>query len=410
MLLRRYEHGRDREAAKRIWREVGWLSDAVGEAQFDRDAGLAGGWVAEQDGEPECLVLTTDGRMRYLADELPLGLVAAVTTSRVGRQQGLAGRTTARALADLAENGAAVAALGMFDQGYYNKLGFGSGGYEHNVAFDPMDLTVPPATRPPRRLSLDDWEAIHQARLRRHRGHGACDITRPEFTRMDLAHEGKGFGLGYADDPDGGLSHLVWIGADDAGSGPYRVSLCLWRTPDQFRELLGLLRTLADQVKQVRLDEPAEIQLYDLLKRPLRTQQVTRGGKFATRIGAEPFWQMRILDLPRCVRAVALPGEPVRFNLSLTDPVDSRLTDEVTWRGCGGEYRVTLGAESAVEPGREAAWPTLTASINAFTRLWLGVRPALGLSVTDELAGPPALIEALDRALRLPEPKPDWRF
>jgi hypothetical protein len=42
--------------------------------------------------------------------------------------------------------------------------------------------------------------------------------------------------------------------------------------------------------------------------------------------------------------------------------------------------------------------------------LWLGVRPATGLAVTDELSGPPELLEALDWVLRLPDPKPDWDF
>jgi len=48
--------------------------------------------------------------------------------------------------------------------------------------------------------------------------------------------------------------------------------------------------------------------------------------------------------------------------------------------------------------------------VNAFTRMWLGARPATGLAVTDELTGPAALLEELDWALRLPEPKPDWDF
>jgi hypothetical protein len=42
--------------------------------------------------------------------------------------------------------------------------------------------------------------------------------------------------------------------------------------------------------------------------------------------------------------------------------------------------------------------------------MWLGVRPASGLAVTDELAGPPALLEQLDDVLLLPTPRPDWEF
>jgi hypothetical protein len=42
--------------------------------------------------------------------------------------------------------------------------------------------------------------------------------------------------------------------------------------------------------------------------------------------------------------------------------------------------------------------------------MWIGVRPATGLAMTDSLAGPDDLLRRLDEALRLPEPQPDWDF
>ncbi|UCH77896.1 MAG: hypothetical protein JSU81_09245, partial [Candidatus Coatesbacteria bacterium] len=71
---------------------------------------------------------------------------------------------------------------------------------------------------------------------------------------------------------------------------------------------------------------------------------------------------------------------------------------------------VTLGPSSGAEPGHDASRPTLTASVNAFTRMWLGIRPASGLAITDGLAGPPGLLAELDEVLRLPDPTPDWDF
>ncbi|MBU7045828.1 MAG: hypothetical protein HXS54_05275, partial [Theionarchaea archaeon] len=50
------------------------------------------------------------------------------------------------------------------------------------------------------------------------------------------------------------------------------------------------------------------------------------------------------------------------------------------------------------------------ASVNAFTRMWLGVRPATGLAVTDNLHGPQELLSDLDHILCIPEPHPDWDF
>ena len=80
------------------------------------------------------------------------------------------------------------------------------------------------------------------------------------------------------------------------------------------------------------------------------------------------------------------------------------------WKGAGGEYVVELGRDSGAERGRDASLSTLKASINAFSRVWLGVRPATGLAVTDDLEGPRDLLEALDDAFRLPEPVRDWDF
>ena len=52
----------------------------------------------------------------------------------------------------------------------------------------------------------------------------------------------------------------------------------------------------------------------------------------------------------------------------------------------------------------------MVASVNAFTRLWLGVLPAAGLRITDKLQAEPELIARIDDVLRLPKPHPDWEF
>jgi predicted acetyltransferase len=78
--------------------------------------------------------------VRHLEADLPMSCVAAVTTSRVARKQGFAARLTAKAIAADAADGALVSALGMFEQGFYNRLGFGTGCYEHLVWFNPAAL------------------------------------------------------------------------------------------------------------------------------------------------------------------------------------------------------------------------------------------------------------------------------
>ena len=80
------------------------------------------------------------------------------------------------------------------------------------------------------------------------------------------------------------------------------------------------------------------------------------------------------------------------------------------WRGVAGEHTVRLGERSSVSAGIDAGLPVLDASVGAFTRLWLGVRPATGLALTDDLAAPPELLEALDEVFALPPPRAGWPY
>ncbi len=412
MEYRAYDPARDKKAAHRIWYETGWLEPGKAEHEEAMDLFVAGGraLVADVHGEAECLVLTAPGYVRYLDDDLPFSCVTAVTTSRVARKQGLAKRLTAAAVAADAADGALVCGLGMFEQGYYEQLGFGTGGYEHWFAFDPARLNVAAKPRVPRRLAADDWESAHRARLVRLRRHGGCNLTPPGLTRAEMIWTKNGFGLGYADGPGAELSHYLWCAAEPAEEGPYTVNWMAYQTPDQFVELMALVKSLGDQVRLVKMREPAGIQLQDLLERPFQLHTLTEKSKYEHKISAAAYWQMRILDVPGCLERTKLSREGVRFNLKLADPIIEHLDEDAPWRGVAGDYVVSLGPRSAAERAVDPALPTLTASVGAFTRIWLGVRPATGLAVTDDISGPPELLEALDATLRLPDPKPDWDF
>jgi hypothetical protein len=158
------------------------------------------------------------------------------------------------------------------------------------------------------------------------------------------------------------------------------------------------------------MNEPAGIQFQDLMEQPFKQRRISEKGKHDVRTHSSAYWQTRICDLPGCLARTHLRCAELRFNLALSDPIAGYLDQDAPWRGVGGAYVVTLGRDSGAEAGRDEGLPTLTASVNAFTRLWLGVRPATGLSVTDDLSGPLALLEELDWAFRLPQPHPDWEF
>ncbi|MBU0595262.1 GNAT family N-acetyltransferase, partial [Candidatus Bipolaricaulota bacterium] len=245
MQFRDYDRQRDRDAAIRVFREVGWITDTKHEEAADEIFGSGRTMVAEVEGSVECVVTSDPGTMCYLDEDLRLAAVTGVTTSRVARKRGLAGQLTARLLAEEARDGAHVAVLGIFEQGYYNQLGFGNGSYEHWYTFDPALLLVTSEPRIPVRLGPHDWKAMHENRLRRVRAHGSCSLTPASMTKAEVLWSDNGFGLGYRDD-QGDLSHHFWCTAKETEHGPNTVLWMAYRTKDEFHELLALLKSLGE--------------------------------------------------------------------------------------------------------------------------------------------------------------------
>ncbi len=414
MNFRRYDSKRDFDAVRRIWHEVGWNEidrepDKKGLAAY-LDPACCDTYIAEVHDAAECSVIMTTGRYRHLDAFLPFAGVMGVTTSHVARKQGFAGNLTAHAVAQSVAKGAAIVGLGMFEQGYYNKLGFGSGTYEHLMQFDPAQLSVPNTTRPPKRLTAEDADVIHDNRTRRLPVHGQVQFDHDGITRSEMLWTRGGFGLGYYDGPNGELTHHMWLSSEKLEYGPYSVEWMVYETHEQLRELLGLLKGLGDQVPTIRMKQPPGIRIQDLLIEPIKERRVRRRSEYESGSSALAYWQMRMCDIPACLAATTIDCEPVRFNLTLTDPIANRLPDDAPWRGCGGDYTVSLGRESSATSGHDASLPSMRASVNAFTRLWIGVDTASAIAFSDDLEAPTELLTQLDRSLRLPSPHTDWDF
>ncbi len=409
MLGRPYNPETDREAAHRIWYECHWITSKEQEKNMDLFLAACRIHVAEMNGEAECLVASVPGTVRYLEEDVRLSVITGVTTSRVVRKQGLAGRLTAEAIAAAVEEGAQVSALTMFEQGFYDRLGFGTGGYEHMIRFDPADLNIDAEFRPPRRLTKDDWQIIHAGMIARRRSHGGCNLFSPELIRAELGWDEGGFGLGYCDGPNGELTHFFWVqGKEEAG--PYQLKFLAYQTFGQLMELLAVVKSLGDQIRLIGITEPAQIQFQDLVRQPFRGRTVTAKTQYEQHLRANAYWQMRICDLPGCMAKTHLIGETFRCNVNLSDPIETLLDTDISWRGISGDYVVTFGPDSHAEEGKDPHLPTLNASVGAFTRMWLGVRPATGLAATDDLAGPELLLTNLDRILHLPPARIDWDY
>ncbi|MEL7157573.1 MAG: GNAT family N-acetyltransferase, partial [Actinomycetota bacterium] len=356
--FRPYDPTADLAAVARIWTEVGWLespdkTDALG-------AFLAAGnaEVAVMNGEAECAAHWMPGSVRYQDQALGMCAITAITTSQIGRKQGFASDLTARALAQGAAAGHAVGMLGMFEQGFYDRLGFGTGAYDFQFQFDPANLAVDHIPyRVPERIALDAHADIQRAMARRLTAHGSVVIDPPGVFAADVGMRDKIHALGYRD-ADGELTHFL-LGALNDGHGPWEITFLAYRTPDQLLELFRLLRELSDQIRLVKMIEPAHIQLQALLREPIRERWRSNGTDKDTVTRAIAWYQLRMLDVDACVSAREFEGRPVRFNLTLTDPVARRL--EGPWQGVAGDYTVTIGAPSGATVGHEDGLPLLTA-------------------------------------------------
>jgi len=352
-------------------------------------------------------VTTVPGSYRYHEVDLQFAGVTGVVTGRVARKQGLASRTTARALAWCADQGAVVAGLGIFDQGFYDKLGFGTAGYDHFATIDPAALDVPYCTRPPVRLSWKDAPEMHAARLGRRRGHGSVSLDYEETTLLSTTHVPTAFGLGFRDE-DGVLTHHLWMDTERAGTGPYRVLWASFTTVAQYVELLGLLRNLGDQVYLVSLIEPFGIQIQDFLHRPFRRHEQGRRGEYETANRATAVFQYRLLDVEQAFRAAAGRRSLPSFRMRVSDPITRYLHDHEGWHGVAGDYLVS--SDGAVRAEDPSGAPDLEIPVGDLTRAWLGVVPLATLREIRPVAVPQGLARELDDALGGEYPRTDWLY
>ncbi len=407
MIIRPYDQNKDKEALMRIWQESGWMNKKP-DKKFKKalksfmECGSAK--VGLLHNEAECFSITHQGTMMMLDAELSFQAVSGIAVSHTARRMGGATELTALAVLDAALNGVAVTALGIFDQGFYDKLGFGAFPYIHFVMLDPLQLDVPRLKRQPIRLSTSDMGRVTANIATQHSHHGLVKIPLDGFFAMIVAEAETTFGLGF-ENSQGRLTHHVWLQNNGEENGPYEV---IWMTYEDYSgmmEILSLLKSFGDQVNSIFLQEPWGIQLQDLIKRPFRTKEISKGSKFSNGITAAAYQQARIVDLNQTLMPLKLPKGRLRFNLEMIDPIIKHLNKDSEWTGIGGAWTISLGEEgSSSVAGYEAGLPLMKASVNAFTRLVFGVAPASALAVADNLDAPSNLLEDLDIMLRLPVP------
>ncbi|MEA2096067.1 MAG: sterol carrier protein domain-containing protein [Candidatus Cloacimonadota bacterium] len=408
MNYRKYDQKKDKDAAFRILNECGWVHDKKKDTLLNDLLPSADTFVSTVNGEAEIIVHSAIGSIHYQDQKLQLSAITGVNASLLARKKGLTTKLTATKIAMDAEKGAEVSGLCIFDQGYYNKLGFGNGNYEHIVCFTPATLKINRKSKTPVRLTRKDYKIIHKNRKRRMLCHGS--VTLPEFTtKAEMGDKDKNIGFGYFD-KDGNLTHHLWFYGKGKEQGPIWIQWMAYENLDQLMDLLILLKSFEEQIMMIRMVEPTLINMQDFIEKPFLIKGITKNSKHQNYIHSSAFWQIRILNLQRCMKKTHLNCEDFSFNLQLTDPIEKFIPKEIKWKGVAGDYVVTLGNNSSAKKGKQKDLPTLKASVGAFTRLWFGIMPASSLVYSDGIQAPAVLIEKLDNAFMLPPAHIDWGF
>ena len=408
MNYRKLNFEKDKDAIFRILNEVGWVHDKDKDTYLNSFLPKGDCWVVTIDDEPEVMVISTKGTIKYLKEDIQLGAVTGVTASFIARKQGIAARMTANKVAMDAMNGAEVQTLCIFDQGYYNKLGFGNGSYETLVEFSPSMLKIDRRIKNLKRFTSKDTEKMHKNRLDRMVQHGS--VTLEDYTTMaEFGEDDKNIGLGFVDEK-GNITHHLTFWGKGKENGPIWIKWMSYQNLDQLMDLLAILKSLEDQIYLVRMIEPKEIHLQDFMERPFQTKSLTKKSQFQNGMNVSSFWQHRIINIEKCLRKTHLNCENFSFNLELSDPIEKYISDEIEWKGIGGKYTVHLGKNSKVEKDFTRNLPVLKASVGAFTRMWFGILPASTLVYSDGLEAPKDLLEKLDQAFILPKPRIDWEY
>lgn len=409
MIFRNYNREKDQKAIHQMWLECGWIDDEEKDKKaLDIFISTSRSKVVESEEKAECLIVTSPGQMQYGQENLSLAAVSSVTVSRVLRKQGAAPRLLASMIRDEIEKGTAVAGLGMFEQGFYNRIGFGTMGYEKWYSFDPAKLKIYKKGGIPVKINPEDYKEAKECYANGAKHHGYVTLAPPELFQAEMMWSKKGFGLGFK--TEGILSHYIWMGTDNAENGPYEVHWMAYRNWDQFLELMGIIKSLEEQVRTIRMKEPPFIQLQDFIEKPFQLQTITGKSKFESRIKAIAYQQLRICNLKSCIEAVHTEKPEYSFNLTLWDPINNYLDKDNQIENCQGEFTVTIGSRSSIKQGHSTNLPLVKGSINGFTRLWIGVLPAETIGLVEDMEIDESLQAKLTGTFYNPNARSDWDY
>ena len=344
------------------------------------DAGSA--CVTRIDGDAECMVVwRTRPKSDISRKDLPFSAVAGRPSHPASHEnKGLAG-TTHRTLGRTRSKRRAHSYQGLsfFEQGYYDRLGFGTAQYEDWIGFDPALLNVPFPARPPKTIHHRRLRTrMHQSRLASKKTNTAF-VTFPD-PNMDpqrqMRHQERLRPRATSTKPQT-KSHTTSGAATTTmqNTAPTSSNGWLTRPPEQFLELMGIIRSpRRSSPNDQHEPAPPHPDTRPPQRNPSKTEWTTSKSKFATfsrshRLLAKP--HQRPTQMPRKNTPPRAPT--TQFNLQLTDPIDDFLPEDETWKSTTGPIHHHPRTRILRDPRHtKKTSQTLKTTTSAFSRMWLG--------------------------------------
>ena len=211
-----------------------------------------------------------------------------------------------------AADGAAVALLGMFEQGFYDRFGFATGAPMLVARSTPPRCASTTAVSVTRRLGLADGAAMGDAMRRRLPHHGRVTST-PRTHGRGMGIPRQPFALGYRDGDR--ITHFV-AGSLKEENGPFEIQFCSYETGDSCSNCSAAARTRRPGALGGD-DGTAAPAAPSADRRANRQRSRSRRGAHEPAPGSD-LVAARVLDVPAVVSARQWVGPPVEFDLVLT--------------------------------------------------------------------------------------------
>jgi predicted acetyltransferase len=361
-------------------------------------------WVGEEAGR-----LVASCQLHRLSHwvsgvEVPSMGLGTVAIAPTHRRRGIAGRMVETGLRAARERGDLASSLYPFRASFYGRFGYGLSGDAHQYH-------IPPAVLPPGEANDQVEVVAGEAALAEIRGFYESwapsqtgQVKRTERVWRELTSGPDRLLVGYrgGDGLFSGYALATYVLHPPPAERYLSVDELAWATTDARRGLYGWLSSLGDQWSGLVMRALPEHRLEDWLIEPRLVS------------GTVPLWgiwfpsaallrgpMFRLLDLKRAWTARRV--EPDAALTVALDVQDEQLLEN------GGRWRLRFenGAVEVVA-GEGSADVHLRLGIQALSRIYTGALPptaaaAGGLAEVDRPAG----LDALDRALRLPQP---WTF